>query len=70
MFSFLGKLFLFGKTPLLNEEKSPSKTFVSVCLIIDNIPKQVFFLPKTGVRFFSLISCFIFLDIDRVQHRM
>jgi len=57
---FAGKLFLFGKTPLLNEDKPTSKTFVSVCLIIDNIPKQVFFLPKTGVRCFSLISFFIF----------
>ncbi|CAF3355969.1 unnamed protein product [Rotaria sp. Silwood1] len=43
-----GKLFIFGKTPLLNDDKSISKTFVSVCLIIDNIPKQVFFVPKTG----------------------
>ncbi|CAF4026543.1 unnamed protein product [Rotaria sp. Silwood2] len=43
-----GKLFIFGKTPLLNDDKSTSKTFVSVCLIIDNIPKQVFFIPKTG----------------------
>ncbi|UJR25876.1 hypothetical protein I4U23_007226 [Adineta vaga] len=43
-----GKLFLFGKTPLLNEEKTTSKTFVSVCLIIDNIPKQVFLVPKSG----------------------
>ncbi|CAF0895230.1 unnamed protein product [Rotaria sordida] len=43
-----GKLFLFGKTPLLSDDKSASKTFVSVCLIIDNIPKQVFFIPKTG----------------------
>ena len=45
-----GKLFLFGKTPLINEDKSASsKTFVSICLIIDNIPKQVFFVPKAGV---------------------
>ncbi|CAM4970193.1 unnamed protein product [Rotaria socialis] len=43
-----GKLFLFGKTPLLNDDKSVSKTFVSVCLIIDNIPKQVYFIPKPG----------------------
>jgi hypothetical protein len=48
-----GKLFLFGKTPLINEDKPSSKTFVSICLIIDNIPKQVFFLPKNGVRFFG-----------------
>lgn len=47
--SLLGKIFLFGKTPLLTEDKVPSKTFVSVCLIIDNIPKQVFFSPKPGV---------------------
>jgi len=45
-----GKLFLFGKTPLINEDKSASsKTFVSICLIVDNIPKQVFFVPKVGV---------------------
>ncbi|CAF3590618.1 unnamed protein product [Adineta steineri] len=43
-----GKLFLFGKTPLLNEDKPTNKTFVSICLIIDNIPKQVFFIPKPG----------------------
>lgn len=51
-----GKLFLFGKTPLINEDKSvSSKTFVSICLILDNIPKQVFFVPKVGVStsFFS-----------------
>ena len=48
--SCLGKLFLFGKTPLLDEDKSINKTFISICLIIDNIPKQVFLLPKPGVR--------------------
>jgi hypothetical protein len=47
--SFAGKLFLFGKTPLLSDEKSTSKTYVSVCVIVDNIPKQVFILPKAGV---------------------
>ena len=46
---FAGKLFLFGKTPLLTDEKSTSKTYVSVCVIVDNIPKQVFILPKAGV---------------------
>ncbi|CAF4583960.1 unnamed protein product, partial [Rotaria magnacalcarata] len=30
------------------DDKSVSKTFVSVCLIIDNIPKQVYFIPKAG----------------------
>ena len=44
-----GKLFLFGKTPLLSDEKSTSKAYVSVCVIVDNIPKQVFLLPKVGV---------------------
>ncbi|CAF0773863.1 unnamed protein product [Adineta ricciae] len=43
-----GKLFLFGKSPLLNEDKTTSKTFVSVCLIVDNIPKQIFLVPKSG----------------------
>lgn len=64
-----GKLFLFGKTPLLNEDKSSSKTFVSVCLIIDNIPKQVFFIPKTGVRFSFLFNLISF-SIYRVLHQM
>lgn len=41
-----GKLFLFGKTPLIGNDKSSNKTFVSICLIIDNIPKQVFFIPR------------------------
>jgi hypothetical protein len=70
----LGKIFLFGKTPLLNEDKSSSKTFVSVCLIIDNIPKQVFFLPKTGVRFlFFFLQNFKYLllfCINSIQHLM
>jgi hypothetical protein len=70
IFIFLGKIFLFGKTPLLNEDKSSSKTFVSVCLIIDNIPKQVFFVPKTGVKFFFYHFIIHLFYINRVQHRI
>lgn len=48
-----GKLFLFGKTPLVTNEKSSNKTFVSICLIVDNIPKQVFFIPRPNVIHFD-----------------
>ncbi|CAF1111491.1 unnamed protein product, partial [Didymodactylos carnosus] len=40
-----GKLFLFGKMPLKNDDL-PTATYVSVCIIIENIPKQIYLLPK------------------------